>query len=56
LAACGPGGVVVNQYTKSSKAWSEPLRKALNATDVKFGSKAKSLVALTGEGAVIVLA
>jgi pre-mRNA-processing factor 19 len=55
LAACGPGGVVVSQYSKSSKAWSEPLRKAINAADVKWGAKAKSLVALTGEGAVSVI-
>lgn len=55
LAACGPGGVVVNQYTKSSKAWSEPLRKAVNAVDVKWGAQAKSLIALTGEGAISVL-
>lgn len=55
LAACGPGGVVVNQYSKSSKSWSEPLRKALNAADVKWGAKGKALVALTGEGAVSVI-
>lgn len=55
LAACGPGGVVVAQYSKSSKAWTEPLRKAINAADVKWGPKASSLVALTGEGAVSIL-
>ncbi|TKA73404.1 hypothetical protein B0A55_04274 [Friedmanniomyces simplex] len=54
LAACGPGGVVVSQYSKSTKAWSEPLRKAIGAVDVKWGANAKSLVALTGEGAVSV--
>lgn len=55
LVAGGPGGIAVNQYSKSSKSWSEPLRKALNAADVKWGSKARSLVVLTGEGAVQVL-
>ncbi|KJY01643.1 cell cycle control protein [Zymoseptoria brevis] len=55
LAACGPGGVVVAQYSKSSKAWTEPLRKAINAADVKWGPKASSLVTLTGEGAVSIL-
>ncbi|KAK1809265.1 hypothetical protein LTR12_016378 [Friedmanniomyces endolithicus] len=54
LAACGPGGVVVSQYSKSAKAWGEPLRKALGAVDVKWGANAKSLVALTAEGAVSV--
>lgn len=55
LLASGAGGVVVNQYTKSSKAWSEPLRKAINAVDAKWGASAKSIVALTGDGAVSVL-
>lgn len=55
LAACGLGGVVVNQYAKSSKAWTEVLRKAVGSVDVKWGAKASSLVALTGEGAVSVL-
>lgn len=55
LAAGGPGGIVVVQYTKSSKQWSEPLRKAIEAVDVQWGSKAMSLVALTREGAVSVL-
>jgi pre-mRNA-processing factor 19 len=55
LAASGPGGVVVNQYTKSSKQWSEPLRKAISAVDAKWGAKAQSLVVLTGDGAVGVL-
>jgi pre-mRNA-processing factor 19 len=56
LAACGPSGVVVSQYEKKSKAWSEPLRRAVKAVDVQWGSQAKSLVALTSEGAVNVLA
>ena len=55
LAACGPGGVVVNSYNKKAKSWSEPLRKAVNAVDVQWGSSAKSLVALTNEGAISVL-
>ena len=55
LAVSGPGGVVVCQYSKSAKAWSEPLRKGVSAVDVKWGANAKSLVALTGEGAVSVL-
>lgn len=55
LAASGSGGVVVQQYEKKSKAWSEPLRKAVAAVDVAWGAKASSLVALTGEGGVSVL-
>lgn len=47
--------MVVNQYVKSSKAWEEPLRKAINAVNIKWGASGKSLVALTNEGAVGVL-
>jgi len=57
LAACGPGGVTVAQYTKASKSWTEPLRKGVSgAQDVKWGANAKKLVALTSDGAVNVLA
>jgi len=55
LASSGAGGVVVNQYAKASKQWTEPLRKAVNALDVRWSAKARSLVVLTGEGAVTVL-
>lgn len=55
LAASGAGGMVVNQYVKASKKWEEPLRKAINAVDIKWGASGKSLVALTGDGAVSVL-
>lgn len=56
LAACGSGGVVVQQYEKKGKAWTEPLRKAVEAVDLKWGSKGASLVVLGGEGGVSVLA
>jgi pre-mRNA-processing factor 19 len=55
LAACGPGGVVVNQYVKSSKAWQEPLRKAVMAMDLAWGAGARNLVLLDWEGTVSVL-
>lgn len=55
LAAAGRGSVAVQQYTKSSKTWSEPFRKAVNAVDVKWGANARSLVALSDDGAVTVL-
>lgn len=47
---------MVSQYEKKGKAWSEPLRRAAKAVDVQWGANAKSLVALTTEGAVSVLA
>ncbi|KAF2004223.1 WD40 repeat-like protein [Amniculicola lignicola CBS 123094] len=52
LAAAGPGGVAVQHYTKSSKSWSEPVRKAVAAKAVAWGATASSLVALTPEGAL----
>lgn len=55
LAACGLGGVVVNSYAKSSKAWSEVLKKAVGGVAVAWGAKAGSLVVTTGDGTVSVL-
>lgn len=56
LGISGAGFVAVQHYSKGSKSWSEPFRKALNAVDAKWGSKAQSLVALSSEGAISTLA
>src|SRR5262249_50059581 len=50
LATGGPDGVTVQQYTKSSKSWSEPLRSAVQAVCVRWGPEAKKLVAVNGDG------
>lgn len=55
LAAAGTGSVSVHQYTKASKSWSEPVRKAVAAKDVAWGSSAQSIVALTPEGGLSIL-
>ncbi|KAI0594862.1 cell cycle control protein [Biscogniauxia sp. FL1348] len=55
LATAGPSGVTVQQYSKGSKSWSEPLRAAVSAVDVKWASNASKLVAVNGEGVVSVL-
>lgn len=55
LAASGAGFVAVQHYAKSSKSWSEPFRKALNAVAIQWGSKAQSLMAVTDDGALSVL-
>ncbi|KAK3313579.1 hypothetical protein B0H66DRAFT_503168 [Apodospora peruviana] len=55
LATAGSSGITVQQYLKSSKAWSEPLRTAAPAVAIQWGPKAKSLVAVTKEGTVSVL-
>jgi pre-mRNA-processing factor 19 len=55
LATGGPSGITVQQYLKSSKAWSEPLRSAVPAVAVRWGRQAKHLVAVNGDGLVTVL-
>ncbi|KAF2468984.1 WD40 repeat-like protein [Lindgomyces ingoldianus] len=55
LATAGSGCVSVQQYTKSSKSWSEPVRKAVPARDVAWGSNASVLVVLSPEGALSIL-
>lgn len=56
LAASGPNGLTISQYTKSSKAWSEPCRTAVPAAALAWGPKALSLVTVNAAGAVTVLA
>lgn len=55
LVGGGPSGVAVQHYDKASKTWSEPLRKAVSAAAVRWGSRAKSLIVLTTDGAIEVL-
>lgn len=55
LATAGSGSISVQQYTKASKSWSEPVRKAVSAKDIAWGANAGSLVALTSEGGLNVL-
>lgn len=55
LAIASRSGVAVQHYSKSSKEWSEPLRNATQAVAVEWGAKARSLVSLGPEGAIIVL-
>ena len=55
LASAGPSGLTVQQYSKSTKAWSEPLRSAISSTAAEWGVDAQKLVAVNEEGAVTVL-
>jgi pre-mRNA-processing factor 19 len=55
LATAGPSGVTVQQYTKSSKSWSEPKRSAVPAKAVAWGAQGKSLVTVNGDGIITVL-
>lgn len=55
LATAGPSGITVQQYAKSSKAWSEPLRSAVPATAVEWGVNADSLVSVGLDGVITIL-
>ena len=55
LAIAGPTGILVQQYSKSSKEWSEPLRIGVPAVAIDWGSSAQNLVSLDGEGVITVL-
>jgi len=56
LAASGPRGLTISQYTKSSKSWSDVISTAVPATAIAWGPEAKSLVTVNAEGVVTVLA
>ncbi|KAL5343213.1 WD40-repeat-containing domain protein [Aspergillus crustosus] len=55
LLAGGPSGLTVQQYSKTSKAWTETLRSAVPAVAVAWGSAAQSIVALNTDGGLTVL-
>lgn len=55
LLSGGPNGLTVQQYTKSTKEWSEPLRSAVPAVAVTWGPSAQSILAISEEGVLTVL-
>ncbi|KAK5655234.1 hypothetical protein OQA88_5801 [Cercophora sp. LCS_1] len=55
LATGGSTGITVQQYLKSSKSWSEPLRSSISSVAVQWGEDAKALVAVSKDGVVSVL-
>lgn len=48
LLTGGSSGVTVQQYSKASKDWSEPLRTGVPATGIAWGQQAKSVIVLGG--------
>lgn len=54
LATAGPTGLTVQQYTKSNKKWSEPLRTSNAAVAVRWGVSGKKLLAVNGDGVISV--
>jgi pre-mRNA-processing factor 19 len=55
LVVAGPSGLSVQQYSKSTKDWSEPLRSAIPAVAVAWGAQAQSLISLSAEGIITLL-
>ncbi|CAL3966583.1 unnamed protein product [Diplocarpon coronariae] len=55
LAASGPGGLTISQYTKSSKSWSDVMSIAVPATALQWGLDAKTLITVNGDGVITVL-
>ena len=55
LASAGPSGLTVQQYAKSTKEWSEPLRTAVPGVAIEWGASAQKLVTLNEEGSITVL-
>ncbi|EEQ89951.1 pre-mRNA-processing factor 19 [Blastomyces dermatitidis ER-3] len=55
LLTGGPNGVTVQQYTKASKKWSEPLRSAVLAVAAEWRKSAQGIVALNGDGVLTVV-
>lgn len=55
LAASGPGGLTISQYTKSSKSWSDVISTAVPATALEWGPEAKTLITVNVDGVVTVL-
>jgi pre-mRNA-processing factor 19 len=55
LAASGPRGLTITQYTKSTKSWSDVISTAVPATAVRWGSDAKTLVTVNSDGIITVL-
>lgn len=55
LATAGASGLAVQQYSKSTKNWSERLRSAVPAMAVEWAPKARQLVSLNADGVITVL-
>lgn len=55
LAASGPGGLTISQYTKSTKSWTDVISLAVPATAVQWGPQGSSLVTVNGDGVITVL-
>lgn len=50
LLVTGPSGLAVQQYSKATKQWSEPLRSGLASECAEWGPEAQSVVSLGADG------
>ncbi|KAL8940180.1 MAG: hypothetical protein Q9211_002397 [Gyalolechia sp. 1 TL-2023] len=55
LAIAGPSGLVVQQYSKTTKEWSEPLKAAVPSVAVAWGLNAGTIYCLDAEGSITTL-
>ena len=55
LAIAGPSGLIVQQYSKSTKEWSEPLKNAVPSVAVEWGLNARAIFCLDAEGSITTL-
>ncbi|KAL8739138.1 MAG: hypothetical protein Q9181_000167 [Wetmoreana brouardii] len=55
LAITGPNGLCVQQYSKSAKEWSEPLKSAVPSVAIEWGLNARTIHCLDAEGSIITL-
>ena len=52
LIAAGPSGLSVQQYSKATKEWTEPMRSSIAAISAQWGPKAHTIVSLGPDGTI----
>ena len=52
IAIAGTSGLVVHQYSKASKEWSEPLKSAVPSVAVEWGLNAGAILCLDADGCI----
>ncbi|MCJ1247341.1 hypothetical protein MMC30_004555 [Trapelia coarctata] len=52
LIAAGPGGLSIQEYSKSTKKWTEPLRSGIATVAAEWGLRAESVVSLGPDGTI----
>lgn len=55
LLVAGPSGLAIQQYSKSTKEWTEPLRNGTPSVYAEWGPRAQSFVSLGPDGSLLEL-